>query len=536
MTTLAPLLSVPTYVTPASSSSAASSPAAVTATPTASTTTSLGQAASPSLALYSSSGLLDGTSSLPRAIWEAPQTDAISTRMAADASAGDLGSRWKGLGRAMMDQATLLGPDNAAYSQSVLVSDQARQGSSGVQAILRDQLHHFGSNAVSLSVKTASGAQVELSLSSNSDGVAVDVKLTAGKLTDDERAALGQLGDAFEAAVQGLAGQPPTLSLSGLTQFDSSKLASIDLKASLSGGTSVQFHADASQRSVALSNTAGSMKVQVDAGKDAITGSADQRQRAIASYLQQFDSAASRGHADGGLTSLFKDAFSQLNGSATPAGVASAASASPAPLLSASSDDRSMLSGLADFTASITGATSAPNPLHHDEVDGFDYQVSQHTSLSGASQANRAISQQSSSTLKASYHESLQPDLPLKLDTTRQSQNYTYHQINDQASSQVDIGYHLGYLVQAQVRQSASQDAKVSKYVMGDLVSTTDTPLQAQIVRDFSAQLQDGRDARAGDGDGGSRQRQLMAQIGTMGLLQGDPTAVRAHGTQIVGS
>jgi len=532
MTSLAPLLSVPTYVTPTSSSSASSSSstAAATTAPAASTTTSLGQAASPSLVLYSASGLLDATSSLPRAVWEAAQTDAISTRMNADVRAGDLGSHWKGLGRALMDQATLLGPDNASYSQSVMVSDQARQGSSGVQAILRDQLHRFGSDGVSLSVTTASGAQVELSLSSNSDGVAVDLKLTAGKLTDEERAALGQLGDAFEAAVQGLAGQPPTLSLSGLTQFDSSQLASIDLKASLSGGTSVQFHADASQRSLALSNTAGSMKVQVEAGKDAISGSAEQRQRAIANYLQQFDSAADRGHADGALTTLFKDAFSQLNGSAGSAG---AASASAAPRLAASSDDRSMLSGLADFTASLTGATSTPNPLRHDEVDGFDYQVSQHTTLSGSSQADRDIQQRSSSSLKASYHESLQADLPLRLDTSRQSQNYTYHQIDDQASSQVDIGYRLGYLVQARVSQTASQDTRVSKYVMGDLVSSTHTPLQAQIVRDFAAQLQDGRDARAAEG--AARHRQVLEQVGALGLLQSDPAAVRGHGTQLVG-
>ncbi|MBV8622511.1 MAG: hypothetical protein JO174_03395 [Herbaspirillum sp.] len=467
---------------------------------------------------------------MPRAIWEAAQTDTISTRMLAGASAADLGTRWKGLGRALMDQATLLGAGNTAYAQSMLVSDQARQGSSGVQAILRDQLHRFGSDAVSLSVTTASGAKVELSLSANDDGVAVDAKLTEGKLTDDERAALGQLGDAFEAVIQGLAAQPPKLSLSGMMQFDTSQLASIDLKANLSGNQSVQFHADASQRSVAVSNAGGSMKVQVDAGTDAITGSAEQRQRAIANYLQQFDSAADRGHADGALTTLFKDAFSQLNGSARSAGTASAG---PAPRLAASSDDRSMLSGLADFTASITGATSTPNPLRHDEVDGFDYQVSQHTTLSGSSQADRDIQQRSSSSLKASYHESLQADLPLRLDTSRQSQNYTYHQIDDQASSQVDIGYRLGYLVQARVSQSASQDTRVSKYVMGDLVSSTHTPLQAQIVRDFAAQLQDDRDARAAEG--ATRRRQVLEQVGTLGLLQSDPAAVRGHGTQLEG-
>lgn len=222
---------------------------------------------------------------------------------------------------------------------------------------------------------------------------------------------------------------------------------------------------------------------------------------------------------------LFKDAFAQLHASAT----APVQDHTPA-LLAADATDRGMLSGLGDFSASITGNSAWPNPLRRDEVDGFDYQVSQRTSLSGAGQADRSIVQQAQSRLKASYHQSLQPDLPLQLDSTRQSQNYTYHQIDDRADSQLEIGYRQGFMTQARLRQSASQDSRVSKYVLGELVSQTHTPLQAQIVRDFAAQLQDGKEARAADG--AYRRSRLLDGISELGLLQSDPQRVRAHGAQ----
>jgi hypothetical protein len=355
----------------------------------------------------------------------------------------------------------------------VLLSTTATQGNSDVQAVLRDQLHRFASQRVDLSLTTQSGARIELHLAANADGIAVDFKLAQGTLDDDDRAAMSALGDAFEQALQGLAAQPPTLALDGLMHLDQQHLAAIDLNATLGDALQVQLHADASQRSVTATSAAGTMKVAVDATSETLAGSAQQRQRAIASYLQQFDAATRRGHGDAALSDLFKDAFAQLHGGST---TPTRPGDQLAPALVADLNDRRMLSGLADFTASITGASVAPNPLRRDEVDGFDYQVSQHTSLSGARQADRSIVQQAQARLKASYHQSLQADLPLRLGTDRQSQNYTYHQIDDQADSRLEIGYRLGYMTQARLQQSASQDSRVSKYVLGQLVSQSHTP------------------------------------------------------------
>ncbi|MGB9980719.1 MULTISPECIES: hypothetical protein [unclassified Herbaspirillum] len=459
-------------------------------------------------------------------VWENRQGDTLSTLMARNIGAGQMDERWTGLGKALLDQASLGG---GSYSQSVLMSSAATQGNSDVQAVLRDQLHRFASQRIDLSLTTQSGARIELRLAANADGIAVDFKLSQGTLDDEDRAAVSALGDAFEQALKGLAAQPPTLALDGLMHLDQQHLGAIDLNATLGDDLQVQLHADATQRSVSATSAAGTMKVAVDATSEAITGSAQQRQRAIASYLQQFDAATRRGHGDAALADLFKDAFAQLHGGST---TPTRPDDQSAPALVADLNDRRMLSGLADFTASITGASSAPNPLRRDEVDGFDYQVSQHTSLSGASQADRSIVQQAQARLKASYHQSLQPDLPLRLGTDRQSQNYTYHQIDDQADSRLEIGYRLGYMTQARLQQSASQDSRVSKYVLGQLVSQSHTPLQAQIVRDFAAQLQDGKEARAADG--AYRRSRLLDSISALGLLQADPDQVRRNGTQLL--
>ncbi|MBP0598318.1 hypothetical protein J8I26_09400 [Herbaspirillum sp. LeCh32-8] len=501
----------------ARSSAASASTSATQASATVALGSSGAQAAN--LALYAPSGLI---ADAKQPVWESKQIDPVSALMAGTAKAVDLAGRLQGLGRALMDQVSEGGN---AYSQSVLVSDLAMQGDAGVQTILRDQLQKFATNSIGLSVTTVGGAKINFSLSSNSDGIAVKVELEQGKLTDVEREAIGKLGEAFQGAINGLAEQPPRLSLDGLMKFDGNVLSAVDLKARLGDDQTVQLHVDAEQRTLSTSGAAGSMKVAVDLKNTAILGSGEQRQRAIAGYLQQFDAAARRGHGNAGLTALFKDAFSQLNGSYPAQGFVPG---KEMPAASADATDRQMLSGLADFSASISQAIEAPNPLNHNEIDGFDYQVSQQTSVTGRSQANRGIVQQQHSSLKASWHEALQPDLPLKLGTDKQSQNYTYHQVDDQASSKLEINYAQGYLTKALLSQSASQNTRVTKYVLGEKVSDVSTPLNSAIVRDFAEQLRDGKDARTSDGQ--YRWTRKLAQISAMALLQPDPAALKAQG------
>ncbi|WDZ96655.1 hypothetical protein Herbaro_02405 [Herbaspirillum sp. WKF16] len=517
MTTIAPLSSSSPAYQPAAARNNAVAVAASAAV--RSDTVALGAQAA-DLALYSASGQLANAKS---PVWENKQLDTITAQMANTAAAGDLAGRLHGLGRALTDY---IGEGGNGYSQSVLTSDLATGGDSGVQSILRDQLQKFAANSIGLSVATAGGAKVNFSLASNSDGIAVKIEVIDGKLTDADREAIRQLGDAFQGAIGGLAQQPPKLALDGLMKFDTGALGSVELNARI-GDQAIQLHVDAQQRSLSTSSSAGTMKVAVDLKNTAILGSGEQRQRAIASYLQQFDAASRRGHGDAGLNDLFKDAFSQLNGNYP---VRTGAPGNDMPKVAADGTDRQMLSGLADFTASISQATESPNPLRRGETDGFDYQVSQQTSLTGRNQANRGITQEQHSSLKAAWHEALQPDLPLKLGTDKQSQNYTYHQVDDQASSKLEIGYELGYLSKVRLSQSASQNTRVTKYVMGEKVSDVSTPLNSAIVRDFAEQLRDGRDARTADGQ--YRWQQKLAQIGAMALLQPDPSALKAQGAQ----
>ncbi|MBO9537026.1 hypothetical protein [Herbaspirillum sp.] len=502
-------------------------PAAVSTASPSSAVVLSGRANGALVQLYSADGTMaavsDNTVTSGPFVWESRQTGAISSLMAGDAVAGDLAGRWHGLGKALLDH---IKDGGGSFSQSVLQSWQAVQADEGVQAILRQQLHDFAGNGIGLSVVTAGGAKVNFSLSADSNGIAVKVEVAEGKLADDEREAIGGLGDAFQAAVNGLAEQPPRLALEGLLKFDTAALASIDLHAALGGGDqAIDFHADAGQRTLSTSGAAGAIKVAVDLNGAAIAGSARQRQDAIASYLEQFDAAARRGHGDESLNALFKDAFAQLN-SSYPGQASKAGQVSPA--VGMEDADRKMLTGLADFTASVSGTTRVPNPLDHGEVDSFDYRVSQRTTLGGGSQANRHIVQQQQSSLHAAYHEPLHAGAPLKLTTDKQSQNYTYRQIDDEASSTLEIAYDKGFLARALLRQSASQQTHVTKYVLGKKVSDITTPSQSSIVRDFTAQLRDAAADKERQAAGGEfRWEQMLSLIGSLSLLKQDPAVLK---------
>ncbi|WP_231602531.1 hypothetical protein [Herbaspirillum chlorophenolicum] len=529
MTTLAPLSAITGYqagnvVRGSAVSGGASS--ALTASPS-STVVLSGQANTAGVQIYSATGTMatasDNTASSGPFVWENRQSGAISALMAGDAVAGDLSGRLHGLGKALVAHIKDGGGD---FSQSVLQSKQAVQADEGVQAILRQQLHDFAGNSIGLSVVTAGGAKVNFSLSADSNGIAVKINVADGQLNDAERNAMGELGDAFEAAVSGLAEQPPRLALGGLLKFDTSALASVDLHAKLGNGDqAIDFHADARQRTLSTSGAAGAIKVAVDLTGTAIIGSAQQQQRAIASYLDQFDAAALRGHGDKSLNGLFKDAFAQLNsnypGQEYKAG-------QPQPVVSTDDTDRKMLTGLADFKASVSGAVSVPNPLNHHEVDSFDYRVSQQTTLSGNGQADRSIVQRQQSSLHAAYHEPLQAGAPLRLTTDKQSQNYIYRQIDDEASSTMEIAYDKGFLAKALLRQSASQQTHAVKYVLGQKVSDTTTPLKSAIVQDFAAQLQGGATTKERQtADGQYRWQQMLSMIGSLALLKQDPTELK---------
>ena len=112
--------------------------------------------------------------------------------------------------------------------------------------------------------------------------------------------------------------------------------------------------------------------VNVDASQPTVVGSAQQRDAAVASYLQKFDAARSRGEGDQTLMSFFKEAFSALHQSYETA------APSPLSLIGKSKDavplaHRGALSGMADFSASITQGPVASNPYRTGEQDSFSF-------------------------------------------------------------------------------------------------------------------------------------------------------------------
>lgn len=273
----------------------------------------------------------------------------------------------------------------------------------------------------------------------------------------------------------------------------------------------------------------GTMSVSVDMRDSSIWGNAKQKAAAIDSYLKQFDKAASRGNADKSLLGMFKDAFTQMN--------TDYVAATQQPKISLADIDHAMLTGLADFKASVKQVTTSPNPKNLSEVDSFAYDASQTTQVGGINQFNRSISQQQQSNLKASYHMSLIPDVPLILTSDKQSQNYYYKQIDDTATSKVGISYTKGVLSEAYIEQSAKQSTRTSKYELGVLTEDATTPFNASQKRDILESLKPLLDDLKKEVPGAlyNWQQKLLEVHGQV-LLQSDPADLETKSWSIPAS
>ncbi len=420
-------------------------------------------------------------------MWETKASDPLSYLMAYNYAFQAPTDRFAGLGAAMLDQ---FKGDGADFSQTVQTVQQASAAAQatpygGVGAVQQPSLHGVGVNQITLSITTKSGVKVSLSLDSQENGLAIQMK-SSGPLSDNERSALTKLSKGFQDAIDGIASSPPKIDLDGLTQFDPNVLASVDLHSSMQTGTSenqsLNFHADAAKRTVGLSGLGGEANISVDLTKPASWGSQTQQAKATVNYLKQFDQAATRGHADPTLMGMFKDAFTEMNSNYGPV---LPPRMGALPSITLEDQDHSMLTGLADFSASVMQAKTFPNPMRPGEKDSFSYQASQSTEIKGPDQANRTISQTQQSSLQASYHQSNIPDVPLVLTEAAASQNYSYYTINDTATSTMDMAYKKGILVKASLSQSSSQSTRVQKYEMGHLKDDTTTPEQASLTQDL---------------------------------------------------
>lgn len=509
----------------ASASAAAPVPVSNSVQPAAVQTDYAVSGAAVSLGLgATASGVYQSPSALPSlssANWEHDANDAISTQMAGNYVSTTLAGRFEALGAAVLER---FRDDGANYSQSIL---QARPGSvSG--AALHQRQHTQADNQITLAITTAGGARVEVSLGSDANGLAVSLNVTEGEVSDEERAAIANLAGAFQDAVDGLASEPPRLALGKLGSFDTTLLSAVDLKATVSLGNQhsqiVSFHADAKSRSVSSTGPAGTVSVDLDLSKPTTLGSATQRAAAVDSYLRQFDAARTRGEGDAFTMSLFKDAFSSLHADYGDVAVQRPGQAGASALNRA---DRSMLSGLADFNASVRQNSVSLNPRKPEELDTFTYTVSQRTNLYGSDALNRGITQQIDSRLSASYHRSLSPEISLMLTSDRESQNYYYYQVDDTSSSRTDIAYENGALTQAQLTQSSNQSTHMQKFVMGAMVQEYTLPTSTSRTHDLTALV---REATREDDGAGMNPRDQVEAIRTRRYEQLAASVARLRG------
>jgi len=470
MNLVSPILSSPlptlAAVTSATPSTLAPAPAQPQ-TPQASTSVVLGAGAA-DLQVYTP---LFPHASAP--VWETNSTDPVSTLMAGNFSSSGLSGRFQGLGSALIQQ---LAGSASGFSQSVYRPALGTTPDAAVNSATQTALHAGADQQISLEITTRGGAKVQITLGSQEDGLAASITVTDGTLSDADQSAILKLADAFQSAIDGLTGDSPALKLDGLVQFDTSVLASVDLHASLAAQSgqsplTVDFHADSRQRSVKTTGGLGTLQINMDMSDTSILGSADQQAKALAAYLQQFDAERGRGNGNAVLMAMFTDAFKALNSHYPSPDPANAALRS----VTLGGTGHSLLSGLADFDASVSQATNGVNPMRPGEADNFDYQVSQHTDLQSRGPLDYSVTQTQQASLHASFHQAPAGGV-LALGGDTRSQNYYYDEINDNSQSQATFGYAEGRLSNATLTQSASQSTRVRQYVDGELQQDITTP------------------------------------------------------------
>lgn len=487
--TIAGLRISPVYIAPQPapvSTESINAVEAVTAIP--STTVSLGQSpnSNEDARLYTSRGTL-GASQVRYAL-EQDNLDKLSISLISSIQSSSIGARFQGIGAALLEQLAANG--GQSVSQSVFTFTEGTQPSAEALKLQGNGLRENPTNAVSLTLTSASGATVTLSLASNEKGLAVSAQVEGGQLTDNELKGLAALADSFQGAINGLTEDPPRLDLGNLVKLDPSLFSSLQMSAQLetASGEPQRFNLslDDSARTLSLQGPSGNVQLNLDTRDKTLLGNDAQRQAAIQNYLTQFDTAQRRGKGDENLTNLFKAAFVQLNS----ADDGSKTSTERTSVLG--KNDRVLLSGLADFSASISQEVKQVNPMRLSETDYFDYKVSQSTTVRGTAEAARSVQQDQQASLKAAYHASLNPEVALALGTDNASQNYRYHEINDQSSSSTRLAYDKkDRLIEATATQQASQNERVRTFINGAVEADVSTPTSTSESRNLLGLIND---------------------------------------------
>ncbi|MDZ7862504.1 hypothetical protein [Acidovorax sp.] len=434
-------------------------------------------------------------------VWEQAPTTAVDQIIGRNASATSQSARFAGLGSALLEQVASTG---ASYRQTI-VNVAAAYSPDKIQGKAADAqwaIRSSPSASAALTIKTQSGASVRISLAdqrlpvSTGAGMAVQIDVE-GDLTPQEQQALQSLAKGFDEAMEGLTREPPLVNLDGLMKFDSKLLTRVELKSEVYGlndqgeramvlGT--RFTASADSREIELKTLKGTATVKTDLRQSAIWGSAEQKARAVQQYLSRVDKAAERGNGNQELVDLFKSSFAALHGGYGDSDKASGLTrVRPADITrdadAFSEEDRSLLTGMADFNASIVTNRRAVNPRRTNEIDIFDYRIGQSTQISGGSAANRAITQTQTSDLSAGFHRSLRSRSEPELSSDSATQNYYYTQVEDHSSTRMELAYEKDKPVRALLTQAASQFLRTIKVEFNKVVETMEEPLQQQSQR-----------------------------------------------------
>jgi hypothetical protein len=521
MNPIAAVRTLPVQVAPAAAAQMnATSQAAGTLT-RASTQVVLGQQSiSMGSDIYSAKGTLESAAS--RYVWETPGVDKLSQYMAGAVQSGSTSTRFQGLGAALLTQ--LVANGGGTIAQSGLLVNDASAPDELILGLQQSRLREYASNSITFNLTTASGATVSLGLYSSEQGLAVDAQVQGGTLSAKELDGLAALANSFQSAINGLTQEPPSLQLGALVKLDPSLFTGLQLDAQLvtSSGEQQTFELrlDDQTRSLKLQGPGGEVKMNFDTQGGALLGSQAMRQAAVANYLSQFDAAQKRGHGDEQLMGLFKDAFSQLNSvDDSNTRLASTATA-------LNKNSRLLLSGLADFNASISQPTQQLNPAKPEESDSFNYQVSQSTKIKGG--ANLSVEQQQQANLKAAWHEGLNPLVALQLTRDSESQNYRYHEVSDQSSSTTRLGLRNGVLTDASVSQQATQKERVRTYQKGielsDVVNNASSSKDRDLLGTLGALLRQDREAQR-IGAQSTLEQQVLG-LSNLWLLQSNPTLI----------
>ena len=141
---------------------------------------------------------------------------------------------------------------------------------------------------------------------------------------------------------------------------------------------------------------------------------------------------------------------------------------------------------------------------------------------------DRSVSQDQQSSLSASFHKGLKGGKAPALDGSLESQNYLYVQVQDKASSSASLSYKDGLLVNASVEQSASQNTRTQKYVMGKLTEDTTVPKEASVKRDYLVLLEYAakESKKSKDALQDSTLKDALAELHASVMLQEDPSAL----------